>query len=102
LDEIEAEVVSLPITTVAAVSGDTEAALDPLSIRPVPIATVMAVSGSSDATLHQISTRPIPIATVAAVSGIPLPFRSLASWTPVLLHNGQWLTWHTSYEVRLP
>jgi hypothetical protein len=98
LDEIKAEVVSLPIATVAAVSGDTDADLNPLSIkpvpiaivaavsgdtgaalgppsiRPVPIATVIAVSGGSDATLDQISTRPIPMAIVAAVSGIPLPF----------------------------
>ena len=69
LDEIEAEVVSLPI------------------------ATVTAVSDNRDATLEPLEARPASIATVAAVSGIPSPSRTLSSWAPVIEHKGEWLTW---------
>jgi hypothetical protein len=66
----------------------------------LPIATVAAVSSSSDATLESISVRPVLIATASAVSAIP-PFRTLASWTPVILHNDEWLTWHgEDYRAR--
>jgi hypothetical protein len=93
LDEIEAEVVSLPIATVAAVSDNRDATLEPLRARPASIATVAAVSANRDVTLEPLRARPASITTVAAVSGIPSPFRTLSSWTPVIEHNGEWLTW---------
>jgi len=55
----------------------------------LPIATVAAVSSSSKATL------------IATASAIPPPFRTLASRTPAILHNDEWLTWHgEDYRAR--